>query len=242
MKTGLSRARNVMQRGNALMEVMLAVVVGAMVIAAMSPLVLQRQDQVSAKSTASEFTAFRAAAVEHFKWKRAEFTAAMTDGTGAADLCKVNVAADGSGGQATYSASLHRCALDTSMLRYLNVLPASIPLNNRYGERWVAIFKLVYDTQTPPQPTGGVEMLVISARVDGTAPLVPADPRAYDEAMTASGFAAGQGGVIPDADRATCVASKQTGKYEACGVGFRVNLSDFLEPAEVSAFSSRLSN
>lgn len=242
MKTGLDCACRKRQCGAALMEIMLAVVIAGMVIASLSPMVLRRQDQVSAQATANEFSAFRAAAVEFFKWKRTEFLAAMKDGTGADALCMVNVAADGSGGQSTYSAALHRCALDTSMMRYLNVLPTSIPLNNRYGERWVAIFKLVYDTQTPPQPTGGVEMMVLSARVDGAAPLVPADPRAYDEAVTAAGFASGQGGVIPDADRSTCVASRSSGKYESCGVGYRVNLNQFLESGEVSAFASRLNN
>lgn len=242
MKWSRWRGRRGSQGGWALMETMLALVIVGMVAAGSAQLLMDQADQAQAKAVASDFSAFQSAAGDLFIWKRQEFIAAMKDGTGADSLCRVNVNADGSGGVSALSLNLHRCAFDTSLMRTMNMLPSSVPLDNTYGERWVAILKLQYDNASPPASTGNVEMVVVSARVDGVAPAAPADGRVFGRALTAAGFAAGQGGVVPDADRSTCVASRQGGKYEACGAGFRVDLQQFLEPAEVAAFASRLSN
>lgn len=230
------------QRGIALMEMALAVGLAALIYLSIGPLIIKSQDVSVAKSVATDYTAFRAAASAHFQSNRGAYEAAMSAGTDADKLCKVGVNADGTGGTVVNSTTMHRCAIDVSMLRFLQALPSNVADRNRYGETWVAIFKQVYDNAPTPAPTGAVEMFIVSARVDGTAPAVPSDPRAYDEAMTASGFVSGQGGVVPDADRSTCVASRAAGKYEACGPGWKANLADFLEPSEVTAFSSRLSN
>ena len=242
MRVSWMAPRRKTQRGIALAEMALAVALTAIIYLSVSPLIIKSQDVNVAKSVATDYTAFRAAATAHFQSNRSAYEAAMSAGTDANKLCKVGVNTDGSGGTVVNSTVMHRCVIDVSMLRYLQALPSNVAARNRYGETWVAIFKQVYDNATPPAPTGAVELFVVSARVDGVAPLVPSDPRAYDEAMTASGFVSGQGGVIPDADRSTCVASRAAGKYEACGAGWKANLADFLEADEVTAFSSRLSN
>lgn len=230
------------QRGIALAELALAVGLTAIIYLSVAPLLIKSQDVNVAKGVANDYTAFRAAAAAHFQSNRSAYDAAMSAGTDADKLCKVGVNADGSGGTVVNSTTMHRCAIDVSMLRYLQALPSNVATRNRYGETWVAIFKQVYDNAATPAPTGAVEMFVVSARVDGTAPLVPSDPRAYDEATTAAGFVSGQGGVVPDADRSTCIASRAAGKFEACGPGWKANLADFLEPSEVTSFASRLSN
>lgn len=230
------------QGGMALAELALAVGLTSMIMMAMSPLIVRSMDARKARSVAEDYTAFRAAASAHFQSNRSAYDAAMSAGTDADKLCKVGVNADGTGGTVVNSTTMHRCVIDASMLRYLKALPAGVSTTNRYGETWVAIFKQIYDSAPTPAPTGGVEMYVVSARVDGTAPAVEPDPRAHDEAITASGFVGGQGGIIPDADRSTCVASRTAAKFEACGSGWKANLADFLEPSEVTAFASRLSN
>ena len=230
------------QRGIALVEMALAVALTAILYMTVSPLIIKSQDVSVAKSVATDYTAFRAAVSAHFQSNRSAYEAAMTSGTDANKLCKVGVNPDGTGGTVVNSTTMHRCAIDVSMLRFLQVLPSNVSAKNRYGETWVAIFKQVYDTAPTPAPTGAVEMFIVSARVDGVATLVASDPRSYDEAITASGFVSGQGGVIPDADRSTCIARRATGTYQACGPGWKANLADFLEPSEVTKFSTRLSN
>lgn len=237
-----SRSLRAGQQGIALAEMALAVSLAAIMYVMVAPLIIKSQDVGVAKSVATDYTAFRAAASAHFQSNRGAYEAAMSAGTDANKLCKVGVNADGTGGTVVNSTTMHRCAIDVSMLRFLKALPSNVAVRNRYGETWVAIFKQVYDTAPTPAPTGAVEMFIVSARVDGVAPLMPSDPRAYDEAITASGFVNGQGGVIPDSDRSTCVASKAANKFEACGPGWKANLADFLEPSEVSAFANRLSN
>lgn len=231
------------QRGIAVIEMALGIVVLALLLGALMPWYLKSTDSAKAKNTADTLTQFRAAASSHFQANRKAYIAAMTDGTDADKLCLVNAnPTTGLGGTNTYDATLHRCAVDANFLKFVSALPVNAPVNNAYSERWVAVFKLVYDKQVPPVPTGGVEMLVVSATVDNTKPVVAADARRYDTALTAASYVAGQGGVVPDADRSTCVASRATNTYQACGAGWRYNLSDFLTSAEITAFSQRLSN
>lgn len=229
------------QKGVALIEIALALALVTLLFASFGPLFLKNQTASNAKLVALEHTAFKNAASAHFQSNRSAYISAMQDGTGADKLCKVGVLPDGTGGAVVVSDTLHRCAVDASMLKYLGAIPSSTPDKNRYGETWVAIFKAAYNNEVPPVATGGVEMWVVSAKVDGTSGSVAANAELYDEAKTAASFTGGQGGVIPDADRSTCVASRAMGKFEACGAGWRSNLSDFLEASEVAAFAARLS-
>lgn len=231
------------QLGASMLEVALAVVLISLIFIGMTPLILKNQDVTVAKSISQSYTQFWSASSAHFEANRSAYISAMMDGTGAQQLCKVNVdAATGEGGEETFSTSMHRCALDTSMLRLLSALPDSVSDTNPYGERWVAIYKLVFDQQTPPQPTGGVEQLVVSAAVHPQGLSFIPDSSSYDRAVTAAGFTSGSAGVVPDADRSTCIASKAAGLFEACGSGWRITLSDYLSADELQTFSSRLSN
>lgn len=228
-------------QGSALLEMALALIVIALVYVAALPWMTRQQDAVAAKSLSNDHTQFAAAASAYFQSNRAAYLAAMKDGTGADKLCLVRVNPVSGTGVPTYNANLHRCAFDASFLKYQSALPITAGATNSYGEKWVAIFKAVYDRDTPPKPTGGVEMMVVSANLDG-GPAAPAAASSYDRALTGAGFLEGNGGVVPDADRSTCVASRAAGKYEACGSGWRVNLADFLAADELTMFTNRLSN
>lgn len=235
------RASFVAQQGVAMLEVGLALVMVTLLFIMFSPLLRQNTEVAKAKGIALDQTTFQQAAQSYFTANRSAYEAAMTSGTDANKYCLVGVNADGTGGVSTYSATLHRCAFDVSFLRAKKVMPETVSVNNRYGESWVAIFRQIYNTATPPAPTGGYEMLVVSARIDGNASLVPADAMRYSEATTAARYAGGRGGVVPDADRSTCVASRAAGRYEVCGAGFKADLGQFLEANELSGFGSRLS-
>lgn len=216
------------------------VILSLVYIAAM-PWMSRQQDAVRAKSLSSDHAQFAAAANAHFLANRSAYIAAMRDGTDAAKLCLVRVDPATGSGMPTYSDTLHRCAFDASFLKYRSALPDTTGAANGYGENWVAIFRLVYDKDTPPQPTGGVEIWIPSAALGG-AVAAAADPYAYDRSLTAAGFLEGNGGVVPDADRSTCVASRAAGRFESCGSGWRINLTDFLDADELAQFANRLSN
>ena len=224
-------------------EALLTTVIVAAIAAAMMPMIVKNADEKAAKVTADDLSAFQAAASAHFQANRTAYESAMADGTGAANICKVGVdPVTGSGGLQANNTTLHTCAIDGTMLKYLQSLPPNIQPNNRYGEQWVAIFRQVYTTVAPIQPTGGVEMLVVSAKVTGGAAAVVADGRRHSEAMAASEMVSGLGGVIPDTDRSTCVAKRGSSVFEACGNGWRVRLQDFISPTELSSFANRLPN
>lgn len=231
------------QRGLALTEIMLGTAIVALLAYTAAPLLVRSLDDRSSKATADDFGIFQEAAAAHFKANRSAYESAMKDGTGAANLCKVGVnPTDGSGGLQANNTTLHTCAIDATMLRFLQALPIQVHANNRYGEQWVAIFKQVYTTVAPIQPTGGVEMLVVSAQVTGTPSVVAPDPRRFSEAVNAADFTGGNGGFIPDADRSTCVVSKTASIYQACGNGWKVNLADFISPTQLATFSNRVTN
>lgn len=228
------------QRGLALQDMMLAVAILGFITAASLPLIGRNVDDLTSQSVAADWQSFKAIAEQHFVANRSAYEAAMTDGTGADALCKINVnTADGTGGIVANSTTLHTCAIDTSMLQYFRVLPDTIRTTNVYGEKWVAIYRLIYNTATPPVPTGGVESIIVSADVTGVGGAVAADSHRYQVAKSAADYVNG-GGVVPDADRTTCTASKATSTFQACGNGWQVNLADFIDPASMVAFGNRL--
>jgi hypothetical protein len=223
---------------------MLAVALMGLVVSAAMPLIIAGQDEVAARSGADDQSSFQQMAAQHFISNRAAYEAAMADGTGAGSLCRVNVnPVDGSGGSQANSVSLHTCAVDTTMLAYLQALPREMRLTNRFGDRWVAIFRQLYDQQNQPKPNGGVDMLIVSSGLGLSAlgPVTP-DDRRHREITTAAAINGGVGGYVPDADRSTCVTSRALEKYEVCGNGWKVNLGDFVDAAQVQLFSARLAN
>lgn len=229
------------QAGFGLYEQLLALALIVAMLGMLAPFMMKSVDERAAKATADDFALFQTAVSSHFLANRAAYIAAMKDGTGAEDICKVGVdPALGTGGFQTANTTMHTCAIDGAMLKYLQALPEGVRSRNRYGEQWVAIFKLVYTKVAPLEPTGGVEMLIVSASIDGTADVVEPDARRYSEAVTASELIGG--GVIPDTDRAVCRVSNTLSIYEACGNGWKINLGDFIDPDQLQQFKNRLTH
>ena len=229
------------QSGNMLLESLLAVAIIGMIASAAVPMMKTGRIEESARAIADDMASFQALAAQHFISNRTAYEKAMADGTDANKLCKVGVNPEtGAGGTQANSTTQKTCAIDGLMLKYLMAMPKDMNLKNRFGESWVAIFRQVYDKATPPKPTGAVDMLVVSAVVSGTADAVLPDPDRYAEVVSAAAVLGGTGGYIPDADRSTCIAERETSKFEVCGNGWRVKLDDFLSAADLTAFSNRL--
>jgi type II secretory pathway pseudopilin PulG len=227
------------QSGFALTDMLFAVAIAGLVIMGSLPLLNRSSDNLGSKAIADDLRAFKAVAEAHFLANRTAYEAAMTDGTGASVLCKVGVAADGTGGTVANDTTLHTCAIDGSMLRFLNALPASIQSKNIYGEQWVAIYRQVYNAGVA---TGGDEAMFVSAAITSGGGAVAANSRRYQNATDAGMSMGGGGGAVPDTDRQVCVAQKSSTTYQACGAGWKVSLSDFISATQLSSFGNRLPN
>jgi type II secretory pathway pseudopilin PulG len=228
------------QRGLALADILLATAVMSMIIAAAMPLLARQGDELTAKAIADDLRLFRTGAEEHLKSNRAAYEAAMADGTGAGQLCRIGVnPVDGSGGVQANSTTLHTCAVDGTQLAFLQALPPGIRQRNAYGESWVAIHRLVDGAGSP---SAGVETLFVSAAVASGGAAVPLDPQRWQIARSAAMQLERGGGGIPDTDRSTCIARRAVTTYQACGDGWKANLSQFVNATELTQFSNRLPN
>jgi type II secretory pathway pseudopilin PulG len=227
------------QLGFALTDMLFAVGIAGVVIMGALPLLNRAADNVGSKAIADDLKAFKSVAEAHFLANRAAYEAAMTDGTGASVLCKVGVAADGTGGTVANDTTLHTCAIDGTMLRFLNALPSTIQNKNAYGEQWVAIYRQVYNAGVA---TGGDEAMFVSAAITSGGGAVVANNRRFQNATDAGNSFGGGGGAVPDTDRAVCVAQKSSTTYQACGAGWKVDLSSFISATQLATFANRLPN
>jgi type II secretory pathway pseudopilin PulG len=228
------------QLGFALADLLLAVAAMGLILAAAMPLLARQGDELAAKSIADDLRMFRLGAEEHFRSNRAAYEAAMADGTGAAQLCRLGVnPVDGTGGAQANSTTLHTCAVDGTWLAYLKALPPELRPRNAYGESWVAIHRLV---NADGSPSAGVETLFVSAAVASGGGAVPADPQRWQIARSAATQLERGGGAIPDTDRSTCIARRVVATYQACGDGWKADLSQFINATELGQFGNRLPN
>jgi type II secretory pathway pseudopilin PulG len=235
-----TRSSQGQQRGMALADLLLAIAVLAMVLAAAMPLLARQGDELAAKAIADDLRLFRIGAEEHFKSNRAAYEAAMVDGTGAGQLCRLGVnPVDGSGGTQANSTTLHTCAVDGTQLAYLRALPSGLRPRNVYGESWVAIHRLVDGAGSP---SAGVETLFVSAAVASGGGALPLDPQRWQIARSAAAQMDRGGGGIPDTDRSTCIARRAVATYQACGDGWTANLARFVNATELGQFGNRLPN
>lgn len=228
------------QRGLALADLLLAVAALGIMLAAALPFVARQGDELAARALADELRLFRIGAEEHFKSNRAAYEAAMADGTGAGQLCRLGInPVDGSGGVVAHSTSLHTCAVDGSLLAYLKALPPGLRPRNAYGGSWVAIHRLV---DASGSPSAGVETLLVSAAVASAGSAVPVDPQRWQIVRHAAAQLERGGGGIPDTDRSTCIARRAVATYQACGDGWKANLAQFVNATELTLFGNRLPN
>jgi hypothetical protein len=184
---------------------------------------------------------FIALAGQYFQDNRASFEAAMKDGTGASSWCLVGVNADGSGGTPTVDTTLHTCTIDTYFLRAKKLWPAGMNLDEADG-RYAAVFKMEYDTQSTPQPTGGDFMFTPLIQPTGTLSPVAIDSDAYKEARSAMRALGGTGGLVPVGDVIGCANVRATTTYQACGSGWKINLSDYISAPQLAVFANALPN
>ncbi|NEX63361.1 hypothetical protein [Noviherbaspirillum galbum] len=226
------------QGGISMAEVLLGVSVSMAVLLFAGRYMVQWQSDMRAKNVAEQFQSFQQAAAQYYLGNTAGMLAAMADGTGAASYCmvKANVTT-GAGGTQSNDTTLHTCAFDANWLVYKGLLPPTFKATNVFGQRLVSIFKRVYDASNAP--TQYAEMLVVAAQ-DTNSVSTPS----YGEATAAAEIMGGNGGVVPDKDRATCKSVRSSSTYQVCGAQgtWQVDLSKFISSSQLSTFSSALPN
>lgn len=229
------------QRGISMIEIMVGAALMGVVIAAAMTIDTRAGDRTTGRNDADDSMAFISSAAEYFLSNRTNMEAAMQSGTNASTYCRIDVNADGTGGITKNSTTKKTCALDATQLRANNLWPANLSVDSR-GGRYVAIFRSIYDTQSTPQPTGGVDMFIALAPTSGELSAVTLDGRTTDELQAAAAAMGGIGGFVPIGTLGACTATRSTSTYEACGNGWKVNLSDFIDSAELTTFANALPN
>ena len=216
------------QRGIGLIESVLATIVGAFILIMMMRWMLASSNDLRAKRNADSLQQFTQMASIYLDANRDGLVKAMTDGTGAVTFCQINAnPTTGASGTQANSVALHTCALDANWLIYKGVLPAGVATTNPYGQRWIAIYKLVYadydkNAGTPNTTQGDVEMLVVAT--GGT-------PTPADDLGLTMVLMGGTGGLVPAATWGTagspCLYTAAT--KQACGTnGWVADLSNFV--------------
>lgn len=226
------------QRGVGLAELLVGTAIMATVMVFVTSMISRAASDKIAHGVADDFVSFQSASARYFEANRAAIKAAAIDGTGADKVCIVNVNASGIG-TAANSVTLHTCAFDASLLKYSRALPDGVAATNVYGQKWVAIFRVIYDA-AGTTPTDSVDMLTVAT--DGTATTEDVDKRRWNQVAEAAASAGGNMGVLPDGNRGSCLAERASATYKACGNGWQVDLKQFISQSELAVFAAGLPN
>ncbi len=63
-----------------------------------------------------------------------------------------------------------------------------------------------------------------------------------DETQAGMAAMGGMGGFVPVGTMGACTTARSTTTYEACGNGWKVNLANFVDASELTAFANALPN
>lgn len=228
------------QAGITLIEVLLAMGISVVMLSALAYLLFDSQQELSAKNTAERMQAFQRVAAQYYTAHRSYLLDAMDgdDSGEGAVYCQINIPEGEEVGSPAFSLEKHTCMIDASLLRARRLLPESLSVQNEHGERFLAVFRRIYDEDD--LPTANVEMLVLTV-LDQAQDYAPNRKR-YTESLSVASNLGATGGVLPDGDRGNCLASRSQSLFEVCGNGWKVALNDFLDDAQLGNFTALLNN
>jgi prepilin-type N-terminal cleavage/methylation domain-containing protein len=224
------------QLGFSMVEVMIGLALTGVVLTGALTLNTRADDQTVGRNKADLLVAFQQLAGQYFIANRTGIEAAMSgDATMAAIHCRLNVAADGSGGLVTANSAKHTCTFDGTQLRAKGIWPSGMSVNAMGNGRYVAIARQTMSTDAVPVPTGADEMLIVHAPLaagnvmtSGTVTFNGDAKRAIEEIESSMAAMGGSGGYVPPgADYGSCKYNATT--KQVCGTGWAVSLSDFID-------------
>lgn len=229
------------QAGYVMLEIAIGTAIMGIVMALALDMTKTGEDQTIGRTKAETLSTFSQLASQYLISNRTAIDLAMTDGTAASTHCLINVNADGTGGTTANSTTKHTCAFDTTLLKAKGIWPKEVN-TEAPGGRYVAIARKIYDTQTIPVATGGIDILIALSSPTGTLAATTQDPRRTTELLSSMTTLGGTGGIIPIGLMGACTTKKSSSTYESCGNGWKINLADFVNPAQLTTFSDALPN
>ena len=233
--------KKAIQKGFFLVELMVGLAIIGTVLLFAASLSKTSDAKVGGAESGQQLIEFTAEASKFYKTNRAVIDAAMTDGTAAAQWCKIGLAADGSGGTQANSVTKHTCAFDASLMKAKGLFNVSLSTGTRESS-YVAIFRQLYDTASPPVATGASEAIFVLTPKSGALDGVIVTPEMSDEIISARTAMGGVGGMVPAGDFAGCVASRTSATFQVCGTSWKVNLTDYIDPPQLATFAASLPN
>jgi hypothetical protein len=228
-------------KGTVMIEIILGVIFMGAVLVAVLLLTRSNDVKADARSEGQSLGEFRQAASNFFRANRSVIETAMADGTGADQWCRIGVAADGTGGTQTSSITKHTCAFDASLMAAKGLWPNGLATGTR-DSRFVVIFRQIYHSTTPTMATGDVDALFVLSPLNGALEPSVVTSDTVDQLTAAKSAGGGAGGYVPLGRMGACTVQASSTTYEACGNGWKVNLSDFLDSAQISAMADSLPN
>lgn len=198
------------------------------------------EDQTVGRNDADSLSSFTQLAGAYFLDNRTAVEKAIDDGTDADKHCLLSVPTSGTGGTVARSSTKKTCAFDPTHLRAKGVWPAGMSVDLFGGGRYVAIFRRPLGADG--QPTGATESLIVVASVDGTLQAASHDARSLERLAASQSAMGGIGGFIPVGEIGDCKADRTAATFQACGNGWKVNLSDFIDAAQLTTFANALPN
>ncbi|CAN5767304.1 hypothetical protein BH11PSE12_BH11PSE12_32550 [soil metagenome] len=227
------------QQGFSLFGTVIAMIVAAMMLTMMAKWMNEATDDMRAKRNADSLLQFTQVAGHYLDANREAIMRVMNAETVAAGsaeaalFCVVSLNGVNRTTFTPYKPATHAatdtgtCAVDAQWLVSRGMLPTGFAVVNPYGQKWVAIYRLVYadydnNVSTPNTTQFDVEMLVVATAANA---LVPANTRATpnNELGMTIQLVGGIAGMYPDtanAPVATCpVVPANTGTQRICGPG-----------------------
>lgn len=241
--------------GFALLEIIIGTGIMGAAMATTAIMMHEQQIKDDARGQAEGLATFQQVAAQYFITYRGPMTTAMTDGTDANKHCVIGATGLNTttgaltGGTVANSTTLHTCAFDALALNQKGLWPLAVPSATK--DRPVAIFKRVY--KPGPDNTMGTgddvatdqaEMLVMTMSASGSLTPPASWSRDRDAGIHARELAktmGSTGGYMPVGDVGICRATKN-GETEVCGHGWKLNLGDFIDSAQLSTVKNSLPN
>ncbi len=223
------------QRGFSMVEVMIGLALTGTILAFALTMTTRADDQTTGRNKADLQLSFQQLAAQYFIANRTDIELAMAgDAAMTAIHCRLNVAADGSGGDVAANSTKRTCAFDATLLRAQGLWPSGLSVNAMGNGRYVAVFRQIMSTDAVPVPTGADDVLFVHAPLSGGNVMTSGTITFSGDAKRAieeieAGMAAmggGSGFIPPGKDHGNCQYNATT--KQVCGAGWAVSLSDFI--------------
>lgn len=215
--------------GISLAEAGLALALALGVMALMAFQNKQSANDLRAQAAAESLKDFQRYALLYLAQHRDGVIAASADGTDAASFCVLNADPATGVGDSGVDLTKKTCAIDVSWLKYKKIVPSHHPELNPYRQKWVAIFRNVFDDYdnnavTPDTSQGDLELLVVATSTSNETVLT------VDEMLLAASLAGGNAGFVPSTTVGGC-GGEDAAQRQACAAtgGWRVALENFFD-------------